>query len=120
MKEFIKSYQVASYLPDGWYYSSDEIQSFQTARHSQPNLPPVIISRLLLIQRDLRWKVYVSDHLVSMNNEILAQYDSIITSKVILLLIHALNDAFLFPGNFDSHTIQLAYDRRGNYQSQQG
>ena len=80
----------------------------------------MIISRLLLIQRDLRWKVYVSDHLVSMNNEVLAQYDSIVTSEVILPLIHVLNDAFLCPGNFDSHTIQLAHDRRGNFQSQKG
>ena len=111
-----------SCLPDGWYCSSvinDEIQCFQTTRQP-PNLPPVIISRLLLIQRDLTWKVYVSDHLVSMNNEILAQYDSIISSEVILPLIHSLNDAFLCPGNFESHIIQLAHNRRGNFQSQQG
>ena len=55
-----------------------------------------------------------------MNNEVLAQYDSVMTSEVILPLIYTLNDAFLCPGNFDSHTIQLAHDRRGNFQSQQG
>ena len=41
-----------SCLPDGWYYSpvtNNEIQCFQITR--QPaNLPPVIISRLILIQ----------------------------------------------------------------------
>ena len=86
-----------SYLPDGWYYSpvtNNEIQCFQITR--QPaNLPPVIISRLILIQRDMKWKVYVFDHLVSMENDILAQYNSTMTSDIILPLIYTLNNAFL-------------------------
>ena len=58
-------------------------------------LPPVIISRLILIQRDMKWKVYVSDHfLLTENNETLAEFDSIMTSEIILPLIYALNDAF--------------------------
>ena len=111
-----------SCLPDGWYYSpvtNNEIQCFQITR--QPaNLPPVIISRLILIQRDMKWKVYVFDHLVSMENDILAQYNSTTTSDVILPLIYTLNNAFLCPGNVDSHIIQLAHDRKGSFQSQQG
>ena len=99
--------------------TNNEIQCFQITR--QPaNLPPMVISRLVLIQRDMKWKVYVSDHLVSTENEILAQYDSIMTSEIILPLIYALNDAFLCPGNFDSQIIQLAHDRKGSFLSQQG
>ena len=111
-------------LPNGWYYSpvtTHEIQCFQITR--QPaNLPPIIIiSRLILIHRDMKWKVFVSYHLVStQNNEILAQYDSIMTSEIILPLIYALNDAFLCPGNVDSQIIQLAHDRKGSFLSQQG
>ena len=111
-----------SCLPDGWYYSpvtNNEIQCFQITR--QPaNLPPVIISRLILIQRDMKWKVYVFDHLVSMENDILAQYNSTMTSDIILPLIYTLNNAFLCPGNVDSHIIQLAHDRKGSFRSQQG
>lgn len=95
------------------------MQCFQLTR--QPaNLPPLIVSRLILIQRDMKWKVYVSDHLVSMENEILAQYDSTMTSEIILPLIYTLNDAFLCPGNVDSEIIQLANDRKGSFHSQQG
>ena len=95
------------------------MQCFQLTR--QPaNLPPLIVSRLILIQRDMKWKVYVSDHLVSMENEILAQYDSTMTSEIILPLIYTLNDAFLCPGNVDSEIIQLANDRKGSFLSQQG
>ena len=78
----------------------------------------MVISRLVLIQRDMKWKVYVSDHLVSTENEILAQSDSIMTSEIILPLIYALNDAFLCPGNVDSQIIQLAHDRKGSFLSQ--
>ena len=99
--------------------TNDEIQCFQTTR--QPaNLPPVIVSRLILIQRNLSWKVYVLDHFVPMENEVFAQYDSIITAEIILSLIHTLNDAFLCPGNVDSQIIQLAHVRKGNFLSQQG
>ena len=98
-----------SCLPDGWYYSpvtNNEIQCFQITR--QPaNLPPVIISRLILIQRDMKWKVYVFDHLVSMENDILAQYNSTMTSDIILPLIYTLNNAFLCPGNVDSQLFRL-------------
>ena len=111
-----------SCLPDGWYYSpvtNNEIQCFRITR--QPaNLPPVIISRLILIQRDMKWKVYVFDHLISMENDILTQYNSTMTSDIILPLIYTLNNAFLCPGNVDSHIIQLAHDRKGSFLSQQG
>ena len=111
-----------SCLPDGWYYSpvtNNEIQCFQITRQLA-NLPPVIISRLILIQRDMKWKVYVFDHLVSMENDILAQYNSTMTSDIILPLIYTLNNAFLCPGNVNSHIIQLAHDRKGSFRSQQG
>ena len=69
------------------------------------NLPPVITSRLILIQRDMKLKVYVSDYLVSTENEILVQYDSTMTSEIISPLIYTLNNAFLCPGNIDSQII---------------
>ena len=106
----------ASSLPDGWYYSTisnDEIQCFQITR--QPaSLPPLIVSRLLLIDRDLKWRVYVTDHLVSVDNEILTQYESTMTSEIIMPLIYALNNAFMCPG---SNIIQLANDRKGSFLS---
>ena len=49
----------------------------------------------MLIQRDKEWKVHVLDHLVSTDNEILAQYDPTMTSEIILPLIYTLNDASL-------------------------
>ena len=55
-----------------------------------------------------------------MGNEILAQYDSTMTSEIILPLIYKLNSSFLCPGNVDSQIIQLAHDRKGNFMSQKG
>ena len=73
----------------------------------------------MLIQRDKEWKVHVSDHLVSTENEILAQYDPTITSEIILPLIYTLNDASLcLERSF--RIIQLAHDRNGSFLSQQG
>ena len=68
----------------------------------------------------MKWKVYVFDHLVSMENDILAQYNSTMTSDIILPLIFTLNNAFLCPVNVDSHIIQLAHDRKGSFLLQQG
>ena len=73
----------------------------------------------MLIQRDKEWKVHVSDHLVSTENEILARYDPTITSEIILPLIYTLNDASLcLERSF--RIIQLAHDRNGSFLSQQG
>ena len=112
----------ASSLPEGWYYSTvsnDEIHCFQITR--QPaNLPPVMVSSLLLIDRDLKWRVYVTDHLVSVDNEILARYESTMTCEIIIPLIYALNNAFMCPGNVDSKIIQLANDRKGSFLSPEG
>ena len=72
------------------------------------------------IQRDKEWKVYVSDHLVQTENEILAQYDPTMTSEIILPLIYTLNDESLCPGKVDFRIIQLAHDRNGSFLSRQG
>ena len=74
----------------------------------------------MLIQRDLTWKVYFSDHFVPMENRVLAEYNSTITSETIISLISTLNNAFLCPGNVDSQIIQLAQDREGKFLSQYG
>ena len=71
----------------------------------------------MLIQRDKEWKVHVSDHLVSTDNEILAQHDLTMTSEIISPLIYTLNNAFLCPGKVDSRIIQLAHERNGSFLS---
>ena len=49
-----------------------------------------------------------------MDNEILTQYESTMTSEIIMPLIYALNNAFMCPG---SNIIQLANDRKGSFLS---
>ena len=79
-----------------------------------------MVSRLLLIDRDLKWRVYVTDHLVSVDNEIFAWYESTMTCEIIIPLIYALNNAFMCPGNVDYKIIQMANDRKGSFLSPEG
>ena len=74
----------------------------------------------MLIQRDKEWKVHASVHLVSTENDILAQYDPTMTSEIILPLIYTLNDASLCPGKVNFCIIQLAHNRNKSFLSQQG
>ena len=64
--------------------------------------------------------MYVTNHLVSMENNVLAQFCSNMSSEVVLTLIRELNDAFLCPVNTDPEIIQLACVRKGKFMSQQG
>ena len=53
----------------------------------------------MLIQRDKEWRVHVSNHLMSIENEILAQYDPTMTSEIMSPVIYTLNDASMCPEN---------------------
>ena len=81
-------------------------------------LPPVIVSRLILIQQDLSWKAYVFNHLVSTENHILTEFNAKMSSEVIPLLIQRINDTFVCPGNYESSYIEAARMRKGTFVSQ--
>ena len=53
-------------LPDTWftsYIQNNEFRLFEVVRQSS-SCKPMVIVRMLLIQNDLTWQVYVADHLV--------------------------------------------------------
>ena len=58
-------------LPDGWYFrctDKDEIQCFYVTRQSI-DAAPMVMSRILIINKNLSWVVYINNHLISPSND---------------------------------------------------
>ena len=103
-------------LPHGWYmnYVPDkELQYFQVIRQ-QLNAPMVVL-RLLLISRDLRYQIYIAGHLVSPQSSILTQLPSIVTADAVIHMINALHAANICVGNFDDRFIDLARIKKESF-----
>ena len=108
-------------LPRGWYmnYVPDkELQYFQVVRQ-QLNIPMVVL-RLLLISRDLKYQIYIAGHLVSPQSSIFTQLPSIVTTDAVIHMINALHAANICVGNFDDRFIDLARIKKGKFFSCNG
>ena len=106
-------------LPDRWFFSftsADEIQCFEVSRQFSDN-PPMSFSKVLLIKRELSWKLFVENHKIAPSNSVLSCFPSRLTPKVLLKLVGAVKSANVCLGNFDDQFIKLAQMKNGVFYS---
>ena len=109
-------------LPDGWYFrcnDKDEIQCFCVTRQSV-DAAPMVISRILIITRNLSWLVYVDNHLLAPSNDVLSAFPPTLNTNVLLSLINCLHTSNVCSGNHDDPFITLARQKKGTFLSVDG
>ena len=97
------------------YVADRELQCFQVVRQ-QFNTSMVVL-RLILINRDLTYQIYIAGHLVSQQCSILSKLPTIVTADAVLHMINAIHAAYICVGNFDDRFIDLARIRKGSSQT---
>ena len=80
----------------------------------------MVISRILIIKRDLSWLVYVENHLVAPSNDVLSDFPSTLYTDVLLSLINCLHTSNVCLGNHDDPFITLARQKKGTFLSVDG
>ena len=80
----------------------------------------MVISRILIIKRNLSWVVYVDNHLISPNNDALNAFPSVISTNILLSLINSLHTSNVCSGNHDDSFISLARQKKGIFLSVDG
>ena len=74
-------------------------------------------SKVLLINRELSWRLFVENHEITTSNSVLSCFPSRLTSKVLLHLLDVLHNANVCLGNFDDQFIKLALMKKGTFYS---
>ena len=77
----------------------------------------MVISRILIIKRDLSWLVYVENHLIAPSNDVLSDFPSTLNTDVLLSLINCLDTSNVCLGNHDDPFITLARQKKGTFLS---
>lgn len=106
-------------LPNQWFFSftsSDEIQCFEVVRQFSGN-PPMSFSKVLLINQELNWKLFVQNHEITTSNSLLSCFPLRLTSKVLLNLLDVVQNANVCLGNYDDQFIKLAQMKKGVFYS---
>ena len=80
----------------------------------------MVISRILIIKRNLSWVVYVDNHLISPNNDVLSAFPSVMSANILLSLINSLHTSNVCSGNHDDSFISLAKQKKGTFFSVDG
>ena len=76
----------------------------------------MVVLRVLLISKDLRYLIYVAGHLVSPQSSALSgKLPSIATADNVIEIINAIHLANICQGNFDNLFIDLAYKKKGKF-----
>ena len=73
------------------------------------------VLRLILINSDLTYQIYIAGHLVSPQCSILSKLPATVTADAVLHMINAIHAAYICVGNFDDHYIDLACIRKGKF-----
>ena len=98
------------------FTSLDEIQCFGVLCQFSDN-PPMSFSMVLLINRELSWKLFVENHEITTSNSVLSCFPSRLTSKVLLKLLDVVQSANVCLGNFDDQFIKLFQMKKGFFYS---
>ena len=109
-------------LPDGWYFKctdEEEIQCFHVARQFN-DAAPMIISRILIIKRNLSWLVYVYNHMIPPSNDVLSAFPPALNTSVFLSLVETLHTSNICLGNHDDKFITIARQKKGKFLSTDG
>ena len=117
----MSKYLAGSKLLCGWCvnYTSEEIQLFQITRQYSRS-PPLAIVRTLLVQKDLSWKVYVGEHLISAESAVLMPFPERLGVASISTILSTLQSANICTGNYDEQFIDLAQRKKGKFVSSLG
>ena len=105
----------AAMLPKGWIINKfdDEIQCVQL-RQQQLGIA-VIIFHVLLIRRNLTWKLYTVNHIISPESDVLCQQPTYLTAESAERLIHHIDNCHLCTGKSDNQFVELAKQRKGKF-----
>ena len=109
-------------LPDGWYFKctdEEEVQCFHVAQQFN-DAAPMIISRILIIKRNLSWLVYVDNHIIPPSNDVLSAFPPALNTSVFLSLIETLHTSNICLGNHDDKFITIARQKKGKFLSTDG
>lgn len=82
--------------------------------------PPMMFSRMLLIDEEFTWQVYAADHLVPMENEILNSYPEKLSPAMLPKLIQKLDEVNLCQGNYEPRFVKIARLRKCRFISRAG
>ena len=121
--EMVQEQLLAQHLPQGWNitFLQNEIQCFEVMRQPMDLcLPPMVISKLLLIQPDFSWKVFIINHAIGRDNEVLKSFPNTITIDNFMPLINKLHAAKICTGNYEARFVQLAQIRKCKFFSASG
>ena len=113
---------VAKGLPDNWYLnyvSNSELRCFEVVRQPSPHKPMTVL-RLLLVNTDLTWQIYVGGHLVPTQSEILNNLPLMMTPELVVNTIYAISTANICAGNYEERFVTLACLRKGRFSSRNG
>ena len=108
--EMVQEQLLAQRLPQGWNitFLQNEIQCFEVMRQPMDLcLPPMVISKLLLIQPDFSWKVFIINHAIGRDNEVLKPFPNTITIGNLMPLNNKLHTAKICTGNYEAWFVQL-------------
>jgi len=109
-------------LPDTWftsYVANKELRLFEVVRQSSFRKPMVIV-RMLLIQDNLTWQVYVADHLVPSQSLILKDAPLRVSRDSLPDLLNTVAKANVCTGSYEQRYIILAHARKGKFLSMSG
>ena len=77
----------------------------------------MVISRILIIKRNLNWLVYVDNHMIPPNNDVSRTFPPALNTSVLLSLINTLHTSNICLGNYDNTFITLARQKKGKFLS---
>jgi len=75
---------------------------------------------MLLIKEDLRWQVYVGEHLILPQNDVLTPFPVKLSTASVSTAIATLHSANICTGNYDQRFIELASKKKGKFSSLSG
>ena len=109
-------------LPDTWftsYVANEELRLFEVRRQGNFHKPMVIV-RMLLIQDNLIWKVYVADSLVPSQSLILKDVPTRVSRNSLPDLLSTVAKANICTGSYEERFVILAHARKGKFLSMSG
>ena len=101
-------------LPESWYRSyvaDSELRFFEVVRQTNFHIPMVVV-RMLLIQNNLTWQVYVAGHLVPSQSLLLKDFPPIVSRNSLPELINIISNASICTGNYEERFVNLAHDSK--------
>ena len=100
---------------------SHQIRLCKIAFNATSSTQPLFVSCSLIVDRELTWNVYVYGHRVKKEENVqLKEISSHLDVSSFLNLLSILGSVKLCPGNTQSHFLEMAHSRKGQFMSVTG